>query len=48
MKKILTVFGTRREAIKTAPVVLALQKTEGIESIESDSIDSLINMMVFR
>jgi len=28
MKKILTVFGTRREAIKMAPVVLALQKTE--------------------
>ena len=33
MKKILTVFGTRPEAIKMAPVVLALQKAEGIESI---------------
>ncbi len=32
-KKILTVFGTRPEAIKMAPVVLALQQTEGLESL---------------
>lgn len=31
--KVLTVFGTRPEAIKMAPVVLALQKAAGIESI---------------
>jgi UDP-N-acetylglucosamine 2-epimerase (non-hydrolysing) len=31
--KVLTVFGTRPEAIKMAPVVLALQAAEGIESI---------------
>lgn len=30
--KVLTVFGTRPEAIKMAPVVLALQHAEGIES----------------
>ncbi|OAI21361.1 UDP-N-acetyl glucosamine 2-epimerase [Methylomonas lenta] len=30
--KVLTVFGTRPEAIKMAPVVLALQNAEGIES----------------
>ena len=30
--KVLSVFGTRPEAIKMAPVVLALRKTEGIES----------------
>lgn len=30
--KVLTVFGTRPEAIKMAPVVLALQQAEGIES----------------
>ena len=29
--KVLTVFGTRPEAIKMAPVVLGLQKAEGIE-----------------
>lgn len=32
-KKILTVFGTRPEAIKMAPVVLALQRAHGIESV---------------
>ncbi len=32
-KKILTVFGTRPEAIKMAPVVLALQQAEGLESL---------------
>lgn len=31
--KVLTVFGTRPEAIKMAPVVLGLQKAEGIESL---------------
>lgn len=31
--KVLTVFGTRPEAIKMAPVVLGLQKAKGIESI---------------
>lgn len=33
MKKILSVFGTRPEAIKMAPLILELKKTEGIESI---------------
>jgi UDP-N-acetylglucosamine 2-epimerase (non-hydrolysing) len=32
-KKLLTVFAVRPEAIKTAPVVLALQKADGVESI---------------
>ncbi|WP_341325609.1 UDP-N-acetylglucosamine 2-epimerase (non-hydrolyzing) [Methylotuvimicrobium sp. KM2] len=32
-KKILTVFGTRPEAIKMAPVVLALQQAEGLKSL---------------
>ncbi|HHJ36666.1 MAG TPA: UDP-N-acetylglucosamine 2-epimerase (non-hydrolyzing), partial [Gammaproteobacteria bacterium] len=31
--RVLTVFGTRPEAIKMAPVVLGLQETEGIESL---------------
>lgn len=31
--RVLTVFGTRPEAIKMAPVVLGLQKEEGIDSI---------------
>lgn len=31
--KVLSVFGTRPEAIKMAPVVLGLQKDEGIESL---------------
>ena len=31
-KKIITVFGTRPEAIKMAPLVKALEKVEGIES----------------
>lgn len=31
--KVLTVFGTRPEAIKMAPVVLGLQEAEGIESL---------------
>jgi len=31
--KVLSVFGTRPEAIKMAPVVLGLQKAEGIESL---------------
>jgi len=31
--KIMTVFGTRPEAIKMAPLVCALQKEEGIESV---------------
>jgi UDP-N-acetylglucosamine 2-epimerase (non-hydrolysing) len=33
MKRIMTVFGTRPEAIKMAPVVLGLQQAEGFESI---------------
>lgn len=32
MKKIITIFGTRPEAIKMAPLVKALEKREGIES----------------
>ena len=31
--RVLTVFGTRPEAIKMAPVVLGLQQAEGIESL---------------
>jgi len=31
--RVLTVFGTRPEAIKMAPLVLGLQQTEGIESL---------------
>lgn len=31
--RVLTVFGTRPEAIKMAPVVLGMQKAEGIESL---------------
>ena len=31
--RVLSVFGTRPEAIKMAPVVLELQKTQGIESL---------------
>jgi len=31
--RVLSVFGTRPEAIKMAPVVLGLQQTEGIESL---------------
>ena len=33
MKKIMTIFGTRPEAIKMAPLVLEMQKDEGIEPI---------------
>jgi len=33
MIKVLTVFGTRPEAIKMAPLVLELERTEGIKSI---------------
>lgn len=33
MKKVMTVFGTRPEAIKMAPLVKALEKAEGIESV---------------
>ncbi|EPE62238.1 UDP-N-acetylglucosamine 2-epimerase [Exiguobacterium sp. S17] len=33
MKKIMTVFGTRPEAIKMAPLVLELKKREGVEPI---------------
>lgn len=33
MIKVMTIFGTRPEAIKMAPLVLELQKTDGIESI---------------
>ncbi len=33
MKKVMTVFGTRPEAIKMAPLVLELKKREGVEPI---------------
>lgn len=33
MKKIITIFGTRPEAIKMAPLVKELERTEGIESM---------------
>ena len=32
MKKVITIFGTRPEAIKMAPLVKELERTEGIES----------------
>ena len=32
MKKILSIFGTRPEAIKMAPVVKAIEKSKGLES----------------
>ena len=31
--KVMSVFGTRPEAIKMAPLVKKLQKTEGVESV---------------
>ena len=33
MQKVLTVFGTRPEAIKMAPVVRALERTEGLKAV---------------
>ena len=33
MKKIMTIFGTRPEAIKMAPLVLEMQKDEEIEPV---------------
>ena len=33
MKKVMSVFGTRPEAIKMAPVVKALEQASGLESV---------------
>jgi UDP-N-acetylglucosamine 2-epimerase (non-hydrolysing) len=52
--KVLTVFGTRPEAIKMAPVVLGLQKAEGIESIvcvtaqHRQMLDQVLNLFEIR
>jgi UDP-N-acetylglucosamine 2-epimerase (non-hydrolysing) len=48
--KVLTVFGTRPEAIKMAPVVLGLQKSEAIESLvcvtaqHREMLDQVLNL----
>lgn len=53
-KKILTVFGTRPEAIKMAPVVLALQQAAGIESIvcvtaqHRQMLDQVLNLFEIK
>ena len=50
MIKILTVFGTRPEAIKMAPVVKALEAAEGIESVvcvtaqHREMLDQVLNL----
>ncbi|NOT85598.1 MAG: UDP-N-acetylglucosamine 2-epimerase (non-hydrolyzing) [Methylococcaceae bacterium] len=52
--KVLTVFGTRPEAIKMAPVVLGLQKTAGIESLvcvtaqHRQMLDQVLNLFEIR
>ncbi len=52
--KVLTVFGTRPEAIKMAPVVLGLQKAEGIESIvcvtaqHRQMLDQVLNLFEIK
>ena len=49
-KKVLTVFGTRPEAIKMAPVVLELQKHDNIESLvcvtaqHREMLDQVLNL----
>ncbi len=53
-KKVLSVFGTRPEAIKMAPVVLALQNSECIESIvcvtaqHRQMLDQVLNLFQIR
>lgn len=53
-KKILTVFGTRPEAIKMAPVVLALQQAEGLESLvcvtaqHRQMLDQVLNLFEIK
>lgn len=48
--RVLTVFGTRPEAIKMAPVVLGLQQAEGIESLvcvtaqHREMLDQVLNL----
>jgi len=50
MKKVISVFGTRPEAIKMAPLVLELKKTPGIESIvcvtgqHREMLDQVLNL----
>ena len=52
--KVLTVFGTRPEAIKMAPVVLGLQKAAGIESIvcvtaqHRQMLDQVLNLFEIK
>lgn len=52
--KVLTVFGTRPEAIKMAPVVLSLQQAEGIESLvcvtaqHRQMLDQVLNLFEIR
>jgi len=52
--KVLTVFGTRPEAIKMAPVVMALQEAEGIESIvcvtaqHRQMLDQVLNLFEIK
>ncbi|MDO8844258.1 non-hydrolyzing UDP-N-acetylglucosamine 2-epimerase [Methylicorpusculum sp.] len=52
--KVLTVFGTRPEAIKMAPVVLALQQAQGIESLvcvtaqHRQMLDQVLNLFVIK
>lgn len=52
--RVLTVFGTRPEAIKMAPVVLGLQKAEGIESLvcvtaqHREMLDQVLNLFEIK
>ncbi len=52
--KVLSVFGTRPEAIKMAPVVLALQKAEGISSLvcvtaqHRQMLDQVLNLFEIK
>ncbi|HML37794.1 MAG TPA: UDP-N-acetylglucosamine 2-epimerase (non-hydrolyzing), partial [Bacillota bacterium] len=48
--KVLTVFGTRPEAIKMAPLVKKLNETQGIESVlcvtaqHREMLDQVLNL----
>ncbi len=50
MKKIMTIFGTRPEAIKMAPLVKELQKNENLEPVvvitaqHREMLDSVLNI----
>ena len=43
MKKILITFGTRPEAIKMAPLVLELKKSEHLDDDEYQTMDDKID-----